>query len=54
MRELVRHEASVGEEYATFLHSPLGASEEENATVKKTLEYIAADEERHIEILKRA
>jgi len=54
MRGLVRHEASVSEEYVTMIHSRVNASEEENATVKKILEYIAADEERHVEILKRA
>jgi rubrerythrin len=54
MRKLLRYEGSVGEEYATLMHSRLSALNEEDATIKKILEYIARDEERHEEILKRA
>jgi len=54
MRKLVSYEGSVGEEYTTLIHSRLSASDEEDATVKKILEYIARDEERHEEILRRA
>jgi rubrerythrin len=53
MRKLVSYEGSVGEEYVTLIHSRLSASDEEDATVKKILEYIARDEERHEEILRR-
>jgi len=54
MRRLLDYEGSVGEEYATLLYSRLTACDQEDATVKKIIEYIAADEERHEEILKRA
>jgi hypothetical protein len=54
MRKLVDYEGSVGEEYVTLMHSRLSACDEEDATVKKILEYIARDEERHEEILKLA
>ncbi|MGA2240001.1 MAG: ferritin-like domain-containing protein [Candidatus Bathyarchaeia archaeon] len=54
MRKLVSYEGSVGEEYTTLIHSRLSASDEEDVTVKKILEYIARDEERHEEILRRA
>jgi len=54
MRRLLDYEGSVGEKYATLLYSRLTACDQEDATVKKIIEYIAADEERHEEILKRA
>jgi len=54
MQKLVSYEGSVGEEYATLTHSRLSASDKEDATGKKILEYIARDEERHEEILRRA
>ena len=54
MRKLVEYEEAVGEEFVTLLHTRLSASDEEDATVKKILEYIAKDEERHEEMLRLA
>jgi rubrerythrin len=54
MRKLVGYEESVGEEFVTLMHTRLSACDEEDATIKKILEYIARDEERHEEILNRA
>jgi rubrerythrin len=54
MRKLVNYEENVGEEFVTLMHSRLSACDEEDATIKKILEYIAGDEERHEEILKLA
>ena len=52
VRRLVDYEAALGEEYVTLIHSRISAIDEEDATVRKVLEYIAKDEERHGEILK--
>ncbi len=54
MQRLVGYEENVGEEFVTLMHSRLSALDEDDATIKKILEYIAKDEERHVEILKRA
>lgn len=54
MRRLLRYEDTVGEEYVTLAHSRLSAVSEKDVTIKKILEYIGRDEERHEEILKRA
>jgi rubrerythrin len=54
MRRLIDYEGSVGEEFVTLIHTRLAASDEEDATIKKILQYVARDEERHEEILKFA
>jgi len=54
MKRLVDYEGSVGEEYVALVGSRLSAFDEEDATIKKILLYIARDEERHKEILKQA
>jgi rubrerythrin len=54
MSRLLRYEGSVGEEYVTLMQSRLSALSEEDVTIKSILEYVVKDEERHVEILKRA
>ena len=54
MKKLVDYEGSVGEEYMSLVGSRLSAFDEEDATIKKVLLFIARDEERHKEILKQA
>lgn len=54
MRRLIDCERGAGEEFVTLVHTRLGASDEEDATIEKVLEYIARDEERHEEILNLA
>ena len=43
-----------GEELLTLMHTRLGANDEEDAPLKKILESIAKDEEKHGEMLKPA
>ena len=54
VRKLTDYEGVIGEEYIALLHSRLGAYGEEDAAIKRILEYIAADEERHQEALRLA
>jgi rubrerythrin len=54
MPKLTDYEGMIGEEYMTLVHARLSAYEEKDAAVKRILEYIAADEERHQEALRLA
>ena len=42
MRKLVEYEGNVGDEFVTLMHTRLSVSDEEDATIKKILECIAA------------
>ena len=54
MEKLVDYEKAIGEEYATIIYSQLKILETREAAMKKILEYIVMDEERHVEALRLA
>ena len=54
IRRLTDYEGMIGEEYLMLIHARLAGYDEKETAVKKILEYIAADEERHQETLKLA
>ena len=54
LENLIDHEKTVGEEYLTFLHSRVALLDAKETAIRKILEYIAADEERHQETLRLA
>jgi rubrerythrin len=54
MEKLVDYEKAIGEEYATIIYSQLKILETKEAAMKKILEYIVMDEERHVEALRLA
>jgi rubrerythrin len=54
MENLVDYEKAIGEEYATIIYSQLKILQTREAAMKKILEYIVMDEERHVEALRLA
>jgi len=54
MENLINYEKAVGEEYLTLLHSRVALLDAKEPAIRKILEYVAADEERHEETLKLA
>ena len=52
LKIILEDEKTIGEEYVSLLHSKLRLVEEDDMALKRILRDIAADEEKHQELLK--
>lgn len=54
LKQLIEFEEAVSEEYLIKIHGEASKLIEDDLTIRKILEYIAEDEERHVNLLKLA